>query len=189
MLSHHEREEEDPMQQRTREADTPPPANAGERPNHRYYAGCAGVWRAPLSIRITDRARLARSGLGFADRLGIQVMAAWPEWLGALTLHTTVAYDAVGKVIHTTVVRWLGIPIQRSVETIALDPDGGRVTVSGGMTGTGTIDPTTTLAEYDLAWHGVGVRQSTVRAADLVSVIQTGPGFEGAQRLVRQPAT
>ncbi len=158
-----------------------------ERPNHRYYAGCEGVWRAGVSMRITDPARLARSGMRAADRLSLRVMAAWPRWLGTVVLDTTVTYHASGQVLHSTVVRWLGIPIQRSVETIRLDDDGRRLTVSGGMTGTGTIDETGTRAEYDLAWLGTEFHQSTVRSADLITVTQTGSGFDAVQRLVRQP--
>jgi hypothetical protein len=175
----------DAVQERTREQT--PAANAAERPNHRYYAGCEGVWRASVSLRISDPARLARSGMRSADRLSVRVMAAWPRWLGAIVLDTTVAYDASGRVLHTTVVRWLGIPIQRSVETIQLDDDGRRFTVSGGMTGAGTIDETGTRAEYDLAWLGAQIHQSTTRSADLVTVTQIGSGFEAVQRLVRQP--
>lgn len=138
-------------------------------------------------MRITDPARLARSGMRWADRLSLHAMAAWPRWLGAFSLDTSVACDASGQVIHTTVVRWLGLPVQRSVETIRLDDDGRRLTVSGGMTGTGTIDATATRAEYDLAWRGVELHQSTLRGADLITVNQTGPGFDASQRLVRQP--
>ncbi len=117
----------------------------------------------------------------------MRVMAAWPRWLGTFSLDTTVTYDTSGRVLHTTVVRWLGIPMQRSVETILLDDDGRRFTMSGGMTGTGTIDETGTRAEYDLAWLGVEMHQSTVRTDDVVTVTQIGPGFEGVQKLMRHP--
>lgn len=160
-----------------------PPA---ERPNHRYYAACQGVWRARVSMCVTDPARLVLSGMRLADRLSLRVMAAWPRWLGTFSLDTTVTYDASGQVRHTTVVRWLGIPMQRSVETFLLDDDGRRFTVSGGMTGAGTIDETGTRAEYDLVWLGAKFHQSTVLTADLVTVTQTGEGFDGVQRLVRQ---
>ena len=123
-----------------------------------------------------------------ADRVSLRLMAAWPPFLGRFQLCTAVAYDAGGEVLHTTVVRWLGIPLQRSVETIVLEPDGRRFTVRGGMTGTGTMDETGTSATYVLSWLGVQVLQSTERERDVVTVRQKGPGFSGAQTLVRQRA-
>lgn len=158
------------------------------QPNHTYYRECAGVWRSPVSMAITDAGELSRSGMRLADRLSLWLMAVWPPFLGRFELCTSVAYDARGEVLHTTVVRWLGIPLQRSVETIALDPDGRGLTVRGGMTGTGTMDEAGTRASYELHWLGVAVQQSTQRERDLITVRQQGPGFSAAQTLVRQRA-
>lgn len=155
-------------------------------PNHRYYRECAGVWRSVVSMTITDAAALSTSGMRLADRASLRLMSMWPAFLGRFHLHTTVTYDAGGEVLHTTVVRWLGIPLQRSVETIVLDPDGRRFTVRGGMIGTGTMDETGTRASYELRWLGVTLTQTTMREPDVVTVTQRGPGFGGVQKLLRQ---
>lgn len=139
-----------------------------------------------MSMTLTDPVALAASGMGFLDRLSVRIVAGWPAWLGRSYLHTSVRYDASGDVLHTTVVRWLGIPFQKSVETMHLDPEGRRFTVSGGMTGTGSIDESGTRAEYALEWLGAPLRQTTVREADVVTVTQEGPGFTGLQVLQRQ---
>jgi hypothetical protein len=137
-------------------------------------------------MTITDARALSRSGMRLADRLSLWLMAIWPPFLGRFQLCTTVEYDARGEVLHTTVVRWLGIPLLRSVEAIALDPDGRRLTVRGGMTGAGTMDEAGTCATYELHWLGVAMRQSTQRERDLITVRQVGPGFRAVQALVRQ---
>lgn len=145
-----------------------------------------GRWRAPVQITITDPGALRSSGMSFADRLSLRMLSAWPRWLGAVYLDTTVACGDGGEVVHTTVVRWLGIPLQRSTETFLLDPAGRSFTVRGGMSGSGKVDESSTHAEYELRWLGVSIRQHTVREPDLVTVHQEGPGFRGVQELVRQ---
>jgi hypothetical protein len=82
--------------------------------------------------------------------------------------------------------RWLGLPLQKSVEIFTLDPDGRRFTVRGSMTGAGSVDPTATRADYTLTWLGVQIRQRTAREDDRVTVHQEGPGFRGRQELLRQ---
>lgn len=159
-----------------------PPDHA---PSHAYYRACEGSWTSPVSLLVTDGRALRRSGMSFANRVMLRMMASWPRWLGRLSMNTTVAYDAAGKVVHTTSVCWLNIPLQRSTETISLDPDGQRFEVRGGMEGTGEIDETGTVAEYRLRWFGVELRQRTTRAGDRVTVAQEGPGFRGAQTLMR----
>lgn len=61
-----------------------------------------------------------------------------------------------------------------------------RLTVSGGMTGSGAVDPGATHAEYTLIWLGVEIRQRTTLDADRVTVHQDGPGCRGHQELRRQ---
>lgn len=154
-------------------------------PAYVYYEGCRGRWRAPIAITITDAGALQRSGMSLLGRLGLRLLASWPPWLGRIYLDTTVALDGGGEVVHTTVVRWLGLPLQKSVESFTLDPDGCRVTVRGVMTGSGSVDPTATRAEYALTWLGVEIRQRTAREDDRVTVHQEGPGFRGHQELLR----
>ena len=154
-------------------------------PSRTYYEACQGRWRAPAAITITDPAALRTSGMSLLDRVSVRLLAIWPRWLGRVWLDTSVAFDARGDVVHTTVFRWAGIPLQRSVEIFALDPDGHRFTVSGGMTGTGAIDPTGTRGEYALRWLGMDIRQRTVREPDRVTIHQEGPGFRGDQVLLR----
>ncbi|MDP3278731.1 MAG: hypothetical protein Q8Q09_26305 [Deltaproteobacteria bacterium] len=156
-------------------------------PNQAYYRACVGSWRAVMSLRITDSADLARSGMRWVDRVSVRIMAAWPRWLGTIALCTTVAFDAQGEVVHTTAVRWLGITIKRSVEIFALDPDGLSFTVRGGMSGAGTVTPSATSASYTLDWSGARFVQTTQREPNLVTLTQTGPGFGGTQALHRQP--
>lgn len=162
------------------------PGAPRDAPSHAYYRGCEGAWRAELDLTIADPAALRDSGMGLLDRLSLRLMAAWPRWLGRCWLHTTVACDGA-EVLHTTVVRWLGVPLQRSVETIALAEDGSRFEVSGGMVGQGSVDASGTRASYALTWLGAEITQTTVREDDRVTVTQAGPGFTGVQRLTRQP--
>jgi hypothetical protein len=124
--------------------------------------------------------------MSFADRLSLRVLSAWPRWLGGVYLDTTVSWGDGAEVVHTTVVRWLGIPLQRSTEMFLLDPEGRSFTVQGGISGAGSVDESSTRAEYELRWLGVAIRQHTVREPDLVTVHQEGPGFRGVQELVRQ---
>lgn len=155
-------------------------------PAHTYYEACTGRWRAPIAFTLTDTRALGRSGMSLVDRLSIRLLAVWPAWLGRVHLDTTVAFRGPGEVVHTTVVRWLRVPLQKSVETFSLDPDGRRFTVRGSMTGSGVVDPTATRAEYTLFWLGVELRQRTVREGDRVTVEQEGPGFRAHQELQRQ---
>jgi hypothetical protein len=150
-----------------------------------YYEACRGQWRAPVAITVTDAAALANSGMSLADRLSVRLLSVWPSWLGRVWLDTSVSVEGV-RVVHTTTVRWMGLPLQRSIETFTLDPDGRRFTVAGGMTGSGAIDATGTRGEYALRWLGVDIRQRTVREGDRVTVHQEGPGFHGVQDLARR---
>lgn len=151
-----------------------------------YYRACVGAWRAPVEMTVTDPVALRGSGLSHFDRLSVRIMSAWPSWLRRPVLETTVSFDGPDEVRHTTVVRWLGLPLQRSVEIFALDPDGRRFAVRGGMTGHGEIDATATKGEYHLRWRGAELLQRTEREGDRVTVRQEGPGFHGLQALVRQ---
>lgn len=154
-------------------------------PSRAYYEACRGRWRAPVAIEITDPQALATSGMSWLDRASLRLLAVWPRWLGRVFLDTAVEVGG-DEVTHTTIVRWLGLPLKRSVEFYALDPDGHRLTVRGGMTGAGSVDPTATHAEYLLTWLGVEIRQQTTRDGDRVTVDQQGPGFRGTQDLRRR---
>lgn len=165
-----------------------------DRPSHGYYRACVGAWRAPIRIEVTDPSALAASGMTWADRAGLRLMAAWPRWLGTFWMEATVAYDPAGVVVHTTVARWMGLALMNSRETIMLDPDGRAFTMTGaqrvGLTsrsvsGNGTIGAEGRTAAYELRWLGAPLRQSTVLEGDVVTVTQEGPGFAGVQRLVR----
>jgi len=153
-----------------------------------YYEACRGRWRAPIAITLTDAGALRRSGMSLLDRARVRLLSLWPAWLGRIHLDTTVSLRGGGEVVHTTVVRWLALPLQKSVEIFTLDPDGCRFTVGGSMTGYGSVDPTATRADYTLTWLGVEIRQWTTRANDRVTVHQEGPGFRAQQELVRQAA-
>ena len=171
-----------------------PPA----RPNHAYYRACHGAWRSPLSLSIDDAAALAGSGMRWADRLSLVLIAKWPRWLGRFVMDTTVEYDESGTVGHTTAVRWLGIPLMRSVERIVLHEDGRTFAMEGEqrmgplgwmrrpLSGGGSIDDTGDHAEYAFQWLGITLRQTTVREPDRVTVTQRGPGFSGVQTLQRR---
>jgi hypothetical protein len=151
-----------------------------------YYRACQGRWRASYQLTITDLEAFERSGLGWLDRWSLRLLARWPRWLGWVYMDTSVDCHEHGRVMHTTVVRWLGLPLMRSVEIFTLADDGASFTVSGGMTGTGRVDATTTRADYELRWRGAPIVQYTERTAERVTVHQQGPGFRGLQVLVRQ---
>lgn len=152
---------------------------------HAYYAACEGRWVARLSLSLTDPAALASSGLSWLDRLSLRALAGWPRWLPAPRMHTTVVPRGE-EVVHTTTIRWLGLPVQRSVEVFRLDPDGTSLTVSGDLRGTGAVDPSAAGASYAFTWRGAAVRQRTTLAGDTVTVEQVGPGFRGVQVLRRR---
>lgn len=155
-------------------------------PAQTYYDACRGRWRAPIALTISDPAALARSGMGWLDRVSLHLLSRWPAWFGRVHLDTVVEVVADDVVHHHTVIRWLGIPLRRSLEVYALHVDGQTLTMSGDMTGSGEVDPSATRARYTLRWLGVTVRQHTVREVDRVTVVQEGPGFGGTQVLVRQ---
>lgn len=156
-------------------------------PARTYYEACEGVWHSGVSFAVTDGEALARSGMSWSDRALLHLLSRWPSWLGSLTMDTAVELDPDPRVVrHRTVVRWLGLPLKRSVETFTLDPDGRRLTVSGGMTGEAEVDPTGTRASYTLRWLGVTIRQQTTRGTDQVTLHQEGPGFRASQVLARR---
>lgn len=159
----------------------------GEGPAWVYYGACVGRWRAPLQLRVTDGAELRRSGLGLVDRLSLRLLAAWPRWLATVWMETSIAIEASGVVVHTTMVRWLGLPLQQSIEQFKIEPDGASITISGGMQGNGRVREDGASAEYELRWLGASIRQTTQRTADHVTVHVEGPGFRGVQELDRQP--
>ena len=154
-------------------------------PAHAYYTACVGRWRSPVAITVTDPAALDASGASWLDRQSLRLLARWPAWLGRVFLDTEVAFRAADEVVHTTIVRWMGLPLQRSVEVYKLDADGARLSITGGMTGSGSINAAATQAVYQLAWLGMQIQQSTARDGDTVKVDQRGPGFHGVQMLVR----
>jgi hypothetical protein len=155
-------------------------------PAHAYYEACRGRWRAPIEIAVTDADAFRRSGMSRLDRLSLRLLASWPRWLGAIHLDTTVSLQQGSEVVHTTVVRWLGLALRKSVEIFSLDADGRRFTVRGDITGSGSIDPTATRADYTLRWLGVEIRQRTTREGDRLTVHQEGPGFRAHQELLRR---
>ncbi len=161
-------------------------ADEADGPARRYYEACVGAWRAPMQLDVHDPAALRASGMGALDRLSVRLLALWPRWLGRVFLDTTVSFDPDGRVVHTTDVRWLGVPMKRSVERYRILADGRRLEVSGDMTGSGEVDATATGATYTLRWLGVTIAQHTEREPDRVTVHQEGPGFRGVQVLVRR---
>lgn len=156
-----------------------------ELPSVAYYRACVGSWRSPLHVTVTDPRALARSGMGLFDRLSVRALGVWPRWLARPVLATTVRFEGPLAVVHTTVVRWLGIPLLRSVETFSLDPGGRTFEVGGDLAGHGSIDETGTRGEYHLRWLGADLVQRTSREGGTVTVRQQGPGFEAWQALAR----
>jgi hypothetical protein len=166
-------------------------------PNHAYYRACHGRWRCPLQMRITDAAALRGSGMSWSVRVGLRMMAAWPRWLGRFFFETSVRYDEDDAVTHTTVVRWLGLPLLWGTERIALDPDGRAFTIEGehrlltqpwrrlAARGAGTIGASADHAEYTLDWLGAPMTQTTTREHDRVTVTQQGRGWSAVQALDR----
>ena len=162
------------------------PETAQDGPALTYYLACVGRWAAPLQLRVTDAAALRNSGMSLKERWSLHLLARWPRWLGAVSMQTTITVEPSGEVIHTTVVSWRGLPLQRSVETFTPEMDGISLSIRGGMTGYARATPGATRMEYELLWLGARIRQHTLRETDLVTVWMEGPGFVGEQRLVRQ---
>lgn len=173
----------------------------GVQPAHRrYYEACVGTWRCPMQMAVTDLAELRSSGMGWSERLSLRVMARWPVWFGRFWLHTSVRLEGNSEVIHTTTVRWLGLPVMTSTERIHLDDDGRTIHLAGRqrvapalwrrrpVTGTGTVNDDATAASYEFDWLGVRLHQTTTREGDRVTLTQAGPGFAGVQPLDRTGA-
>lgn len=135
-------------------------------PARSYHAACRGRWRA--AIAITDADALHSASMSGFDRLSVRVLSKWPAWLERMYLDTTVSLAEDGEIVHTSVVRWLGLPLQTSVETFTLDPDGLWLTVRKGMTGFGGDPPT---------------RRARCRPRDGVSGRPWFPGHPGAGSL------
>ena len=167
------------------------------RPNHTYYQACHGAWRGRVCLRICDGKTL-RSALGLIDVWSVYMIAYWPRWFGRFYLYTTVDYDPAGTVLHTTTIRWLGMPLLRSVETLTLDEDGKGFVLQGvskstfapwrrlAITGNGDVDSTSTQANYQCTWLGTTLHQATHRTADVVTLRQEAPGLKAIQTLHRQ---
>ena len=134
--------------------------------------------------------------MGWLDRINLRMIAAWPSWLGRFWLETSVAYDGSPSVVHTTRVRWLGMTMMKSIETIRLSDDDRTLSMEGeqrvfpawwsgrAVTGSGHVE--SDRARYTFEWLGVRLDQTTVREQDRVTLTQRGPGFEGVQRLQRR---
>jgi hypothetical protein len=127
--------------------------------------------------------------------LSMVLMAIWPRWLGSIVMETTVAYDPMGIVEHTTTVRWLRLAMMRSVERVLLDEDGIHFTLEGesrmtmmpwrtqSVVGTGHVDPTARHATYSVSWFGAELHQTTDRRDDGFTLRQRAPGFSATQEL------
>jgi hypothetical protein len=166
-------------------------------PNLRYFEACAGTWRSPLDLRVTNLAALWGSEMAYVDRVALCALALWPNWLGRPCLHTSVSMQTEQRVLHTTVVRFFGVLCLRSEEMIYLAPDGHAFTVVGAqldkpfwgtlepVIGKGEVNSDATAASYQIQFLGVLLMQTTTRDSDLVTLNQHGPGWEGIQRLRR----
>jgi hypothetical protein len=159
---------------------------ATEGPAIAYYRACEGRWQAKLEIKIIDLPALQRSGMALHRRLQLRLLSAWSRRFGHLGMETSVAFDPNGEVVHTTLVRWLGLPVQRSVEFFTLATDGATIRIRGGMTGSARAREDGMSVDYELEWLGVAVRQRTLRSPDRVTVHMEGPGFSGVQELERR---
>lgn len=168
-------------------------------PAHQYYRACVGRWRCELDMKITDAGALRGSSMRWVDRVSVFWISWWPRWLGRRWLSTSVRYEG-DVVVHTTDVRWLGLPLMRSVERITIDQDGRRIHLEGdqrvapatwrarSVSGDGEIDAAGMVADYTFDWLGIRLHQTGARLADgdHVTLTQTGPGFTGTQALRRK---
>lgn len=161
-------------------------------PAQRYYRSCTGRWRGAVRVTVTDPHALRTGGMGWLDRLGLRLLARWPSWLGPVEMHTTVTAGPDREILHTTTFRWRGVPLERSREVFRIAQDGRTLQVTGDVQGSGRVADCGLRARYRLRWWGVEVEQSTELDASegtdaaSVRITQTGPGFQSAQRLIRQ---
>jgi hypothetical protein len=158
---------------------------SSEAPSTRYYRACEGQWASAIRVTVSDGEALSRSSLSAVDRAAIRLAAAWPSWLGEPRMVTSVRFTEAGEVEHTTEVRWLGLTVNRSVEVFTLDPDGVRVSIRGGMSGTAVVSRGADSVEYTLQWRGREVRQTTHLEGDTVRVRQHGEGYHVDETLRR----
>lgn len=164
--------------------------------HYTYFQACIGRWRCPVDMQITDVSALRRA-MGLFNMLGLWLMSVWPPWLGRFYLETTVDMPHSAEVLHTTVVRWLGLPLLSTKERLVLHENGVNFSLSGEghslmapwyrdlMEGQGSIDPSATKGSYRLIWMGSPLIQSTVRDGDQVTLILEGAGFRSLQTLKR----
>ncbi|MFT4621357.1 MAG: hypothetical protein ACI8PZ_000009 [Myxococcota bacterium] len=155
-----------------------------------YYRACHGRWSGPFRLRVTDRAAL-RAERGLPEALGWVVLSLLP----GLRLSTTVHVDSPTAVRHTTRLHWGPLTLLAGEEALALDGD--RLVMTGTsrtllgqrdtVHGTGTVDPTSIHATYEVTWMRMAVHQTGERTGSGVTLRQRGPGFESVVHLVRQP--
>lgn len=125
----------------------------------------------------------------------ILVMASWPAVLGRYYCYTSVTVEAEDRVIHTTEIRWLGVPLLRSKEVLTLT-GADAFTLQGTcwmttmplrypLEGNGTIDPDAAGGEYILSWLGAQLVQTTRREGTCLRVEQLGQGYRASLLLKR----
>lgn len=129
---------------------------------------------------------------------------AVPRWLG-LRFDTDVVCHLdrpTPEVVHRSWVRWLGLPLYHSVETMFLDPDGRSFAVRGvlkwptfwspeALTGTGTIhegEPHAASYAFQFRMLGatVDLAQDTRWEGDHLAVSQRNRWVQGVQRIARR---
>ena len=150
-----------------------------------------------MQVSITDFGATRRA-MGLLNAMSLWCLSRWPRWLGGVWMETSVTEVDPRRFVHTTLVRALGVPMMRGVETLTLNPDGATFELSGrsrltlapwkkvSVSGPGRVDANTTDARYTLTWLGAPVPQTSTREGDHVTLRQQGEGFSSVQPLERQ---
>ena len=166
------------------------------QPHIQYYRACVGSWSGRTDLRVTSFADL-RGVIGFFNAFPIWMLSCVSGWIGRLSLNTSVRFEDEQHVVHTTALRWFGIPLLVGEETITLHADGRSFELRGSsrmsvnpfrtneVSGTGEVSDDANHASYTLQFFGAQMQQETTRSDDSVTLEQMMPGYAAVHHLLR----
>lgn len=142
-------------------------------PAYRYYAALEGSYLGDLSFQVTNWPAFRASKLSLTASMRVRSMSLMP---GQLKMATTLSCDKLaseGLALHTTYVSKWRTRVAGSRETIAVEPDGRSLRMTGTQAmwptlsrdepyeAVGEIDASATRARYEIPWLGITMVQRT----------------------------